>query len=80
MLKPSPNYAFKILSFLTLVSLLFLVLVGVGLQANSLVIDWAVVLFELDQYGCSQSPDNLGCELNRPIDEERRKQQKINLP
>lgn len=74
MLKPSHNSTFVTLSLFTVASILFLVLAGMGLQANSLGIDWGIVFFELDQYGCSHSPDNLGCELNRPIDEERRKQ------
>lgn len=27
-----------------------------------------------DPYGCSFSPDNFGCELNRPFDKERKEQ------
>ncbi|MCA1993502.1 MAG: hypothetical protein LDL41_15895 [Coleofasciculus sp. S288] len=27
-----------------------------------------------DPYGCSLSPDNFGCELNRPFDKERKEQ------
>ncbi|NEO97941.1 MAG: hypothetical protein F6K58_04375 [Symploca sp. SIO2E9] len=72
MLKPSHNSTFTTLSLFTLASILLLVLASIGLKENGLAIDWEVVLFELDQYGCIHSPDNLGCELNRPIDEERR--------
>lgn len=48
---------------------LYFVLLNLESSGYSSNINLSKVFVELDPHGCLNSPDNLGCQLNRPIDE-----------
>ncbi|NEO33425.1 MAG: hypothetical protein F6K36_23965 [Symploca sp. SIO3C6] len=82
MFSASGIFAIKMIFFSIITPALYFVLINMELNDHksnlSLGIDLGAFFSELDPYGCVNSPDNLGCKLNRPIDEKRREQKKTN--
>lgn len=55
-------------------TILTCLMIGGGLNSMHF-FDLRQFLQELDPHDCRLSPDNLGCELNRPVDQQRRVEQ-----